>query len=644
MSSARTTQGCCVERELQGTTFADSDPIRIPVPTAVTLAALRRCQRRRVLTERSIDAAAPFILKSIATSHRLRWVSALAATALLADPSCALSQAVPAQVAPSQVTPQTLRPATSSAPAELPKPSGTPLQSPAGTERLSFIVGRVAIEGAFPEFDSEIRPLINTVEGHRVTVAQIYEFANAVEQIYTRAGYVLVRITVPPQKLNDRGAVRIVVTDGFIEKVQVDNVPDRVRVLVTDRMASLIGRRHIKLDEIERRLLIAGDVPGLRLKSTLARGTSLGGALLVLEGTHHVVSATASVDNRLPVSLGTWSYGTNVALNSPFGLGEQFYASAQAGGDLNRVFEPTSPLRVLGVGAVLPLGLDGWILNPEYTNSRSQPKPVNGGLVSVGQFERVALRTSYSPIRTRTTTLSLNGAFEYISQNVALPLFETDLNRDRYSVIRTGAAYESGLPWANAVLQTSATFSYGAGGRGAVAAAESGIPLSRQGAGPVFSKITADAHLIQPLPEEFRADLIGRVQSSFGKPLLVSEQFSLDGPQAVSAYPSGTLNVDEGGTLRGELSRSFAIPRSGAPLTLSPYGFGVFGIGRLNDPTIVELAVIRGSSVGAGLRGAIDLPGGYQGATLGVEAARQFSNLPNLSQAWRANVSMSIRF
>ena len=210
------------------------------------------------------------------------------------------------------------------------------------------------------------------------------------------------RVTVPPQKLNDHGTLRVIVVDGFIEKVQVDNVPDRVRALVTNRIASLIGRRHIKLDEIERRLLTAGNVPGLRLKSTLARGTSPGGALLVLEGTHRLVSAVASIDNHLPSSLGTWSYGANVALNSLFGLGEQFYASAQSGGDLKRIFDTNSPLRVLGVGAVLPLGLDGWILNPEYTNSRSQPVPTNGGLASIGQFERFAIRTSYPLIRTRT--------------------------------------------------------------------------------------------------------------------------------------------------------------------------------------------------------------------------------------------------
>lgn len=564
---------------------------------------------------------------------------ALGLAILFLQPSAALSQ-----VAPSQVTPQTLRPATPRPTGDLPSSGSEQLHAPAGAERLSFIVGRVRIKGPLPELDSETRALLRTVEGHRVTVAQVYEFANALEQAYARAGYVLVRVTVPQQELNDHGHLLIVIVDGFVEKVQVDNVPDRVRALVSARMASLVGRRHIKLDEIERRLLIAGDVPGLRLKSTFARGKVIGGTLLVLEGTHRLVTATATIDNRLPSSLGTLSYGTSVALNSAFGFGEQFYASAQSSGDPAHIFDSNSPFRVLGAGAVLPLGTDGWILNPEYTNSRSQPLPVSGGLLNIGRFERFALRTSFPLIRTRTNTLSLNGAFEYISQNVALPLFSTDLNRDRYGVLRVGAASETGLPWGSATLQTAATLSQGTGGRDSADALASGVPLSRQGASPLFSKATFDAHVIQPLADEFRIDFIGRAQTSFGNPLVVSEQFSLDGPQAVSAYPSGTLNVDEGGTLRSELSRSFAFIGTAGPVMLSSYGFGSFGVGRLLEPTIVELAVVRGGAVGAGVRGGIDLPGGYQGAAVGLEVARQFSNLPNLPHSWRGQMVVSFRF
>lgn len=595
----------------------------------------------RLSYERGFGRSASHILRGMAKSLAARVALRLGVAVFAAYPFTALAQAV---VAPSQVTPQTLRPPTTGAPDVPQLGEGARLQAPAGAGNLSFIVGRVLVEGAFPELESETKALSRALEGHRVTVAKIYELANALEQAYARAGYVLVRVTVPAQKLNDHSALRIVVVDGFIERVTVDNVPDRVRALVTNRMVSLIGRRHVNLDEIERRLLTAGDVPGLRLKSTLARGDKLGGTLLILEGTHQLVTGAAFSDNRLPSVLGTWSYGANVALNSPFGFGEQFYASAQAGGDPAQAFESTSPLRVLGAGAVLPLGLDGWILNPEYTNSRSRPITVNGGLVSIGEFERFALRTSYPLIRTRTTVLGINGTYEYISQSVGLPLFETDLNRDRYSVLRAGATYDTGLPWWGASLQSSATLSQGVAGRDSGDALASGVPLSRQGASPTFTKAGFDARFIQPLPEDFRIDLIGRGQTSFGKPMLVSEQFSLDGRLAVSAYPNGTLNVDEGGTLRLELSRSFSIADLVAPVILSPYGFGVFGIGRLDDPTIVELALIRAGAVGAGVRTGVDVPGGYQGVTLELEVARQFSNLPTLTHAWRANAGMSIRF
>jgi hemolysin activation/secretion protein len=600
----------------------------------------RHVTQRRCPLKRYAGLAACRVPESMPKFLRLCYALPLAIAAIVALPLAARSQVV----APSQVTPETLRPAAPSAPVPPQISGGEPLQAPAGAEKLSFIVGRVTIRGAFPELDSETRAFIHAVKGHRVTVARIYELANAMEQVYARAGYVLARVTVPEQKLNDHGPLRIVVVDGFVEKVQVDNVPEGVRALVAARMASLIGRRHIKLTEIERRLLIAGDVPGLRLKSALERGKTLGGVLLVLEGTHQLVTATATVSNLMPASLGTWTYGTSVAINSAFGFGEQFYGSAQSGGDPTQTFDAASPLRVLGAGAVLPIGLDGWIVNPEYTYSRTLPEPASGGLVNLGTFERFAMRTSYQLIRTRTQTFTITGAFEYISQNVFLPQFATDLNEDRYGAVRGGATLDTPLPWLDESILASATVSHGTGGRDAADAALSGIPLSRQGASPLFYKANIDAHIIQPLAEQFRFDLFGRAQTSFGQPMMVPEQFFLDGPQAVSSYPTGSLPVDEGVTLRGELSRSFSVPGSVAPMILSPYGFGAFGVGRLVEPTIVEVALVRGGAVGVGLRSGVDLPGGYQGLTVGVEAARQYSDLPTLPQGWRGNVSISIRF
>ena len=171
------------------------------------------------------------------------------------------------------------------------------------------------------------------------------ELANAMEQAYARAGYVLVRVTVPEQKLNDDGPLGSSSSTALSKKSRSTMCRNRYGHWSPRGMSWLIGRKRIKLTDIEQHLLISGDVPGLRLKSTLERGKTTGGVLLVLEGTHQVVTATATIDDRMPVSLGTWTYGTTVAINSAFGFGEQFYGSAQAGGDPGR---PSIPLRRCG--------------------------------------------------------------------------------------------------------------------------------------------------------------------------------------------------------------------------------------------------------------------------------------------------------
>src|ERR1700682_1097575 len=123
-----------------------------------------------------VDRAAFRIPRSMAKSYALGCALLFGAVTIVTYPLAALSQ-----IAPSQVTPQTLRPPTPNVPGGLPPSGGAQLQAPAGTERLSFIVGRVVIEGAFPEFDSETRSLVHSIEGHRATVAQIYKLASALE-------------------------------------------------------------------------------------------------------------------------------------------------------------------------------------------------------------------------------------------------------------------------------------------------------------------------------------------------------------------------------------------------------------------------------------------------------------------------------
>ncbi len=545
------------------------------------------------------------------------------------------------QVAPSQITPPTLRPQPQEG-AAITLPGAAELTAPADAAGLSVSLGHVTVEGGFPELQDETAAIIGALQDRRVTVAQVYAAANALEQAYAAAGYVLARVAVPPQKLADGGPLRLTLVDGFIEAVDVAGVPERQRDAVAARMASLVGQRHVRLADIERRLLLVSDMPGLALRSTLTRGATPGGTLLLVEATQTYATGTLGFDNRLPKSLGPFALNASVSLNSVFGFGEQVYASASSGSDLARAFDGRSPVQIYGGGLVLPIGTDGFTLNPEYTSASTRPAPAAGAPAGEGDFERVALRAGYPLIRTRAQTLSLLATYEW-NQEALTPIgFPTELYQDRYHVLRFQAQDAFVLPSGDVGMATG-IFSQGLAGRDGDLTA-TGIPLSRQGASPIFSKLNADMRFTLPLSDAFQLALIGHGQTTFGVPVFLAEQFSLDGPDALSAFASGTLEVDEGATLRAEVSHAVTIALGPLQTTLAPYLFGAGGVGVLDGATAVEQATIRAGSFGAGLRAGADALGLPYGTSLSFELAKKVSDFPGEERGYRVNLAMTVKF
>ncbi len=541
---------------------------------------------------------------------------------------------------PSQVTPPSLRPTAPPGTPSIRLPGPAAIPTPAGDDSLTVFVGDAELEGAFPELLPATQAAIAGLRNRSLSVQQIYAAAAALERIYAEAGFVLARVVVPPQDLVDHGRLRLLVIDGFIEEIDATALPQRVRAVVTARMRGLVGKSHLRLADIERALLIAGDVPGLRLRSTLAAGGREGGVKLLLDGEHRLLSASVGGDDRLPGTLATWQLRGAVALNSALGAGEQIYATGGLGADLHAEFPAQTPLAIYGGGAIVPLGDDGLTVNPEYTHSITRTAQTIGVPASLGTFERFALRLRQPVSLTRKVSLYVNFSVEDIDQQLAATDFGTTLNRDHYGAFRAGVDFATTLPW-GAGLQLGAQLSQGLGGRGATDAAVSGIPLSRMGAGPHFAKLGGNVHISQPLPASFRLDLIGTAQVSF-TPLLRPEQVGLDGSDALSAFAAGTLTADQGATLRGELSRPFGIGAVNA--NVSPYVFGALGRGWLTDASVVEQPAFNAGSVGLGLRGSAEARANWPGGSLALEVARGFTNLAGVRQGWRANLVWSASY
>jgi hemolysin activation/secretion protein len=555
-------------------------------------------------------------------------------------------------LAPSQIAPATLRPEVQNTGAGLIIPQGSGATAPAGSKALSVRLRKVAVENGFPELDEATSAITGALHDRIVTVGAIYEAAAAIEALYAAAGFVLVRVTVPPQKLSDGGGLRIIVVDGTVETIDVTGVPERMRGVVTGRLAGLSGRGHVRLADIEQPLLLADEIPGLKLRSTLSGDARPGATKLTIEGTRRLVSGSIGVDNNLPNTLGVGGLNGQVALNSVFGLGEQIYGTVSGGVDVGRDFSRNGPVRVAGGGLQFPLSADGrWTINPEATIARTQPARVTGSPATRGELTRLTLRSAYTLAKTRAQTLVVNAALESVDEISVARDFNTALSHDRFMAARLGVTYSAVLPTGLGILATTQV-SQGLGDAVARIGADvlaSGIPYSRQGSRADFRKWTGNLRLSMPLVADIQLALIGRAQATFGRAVFRGEQFSLDGGDGLSAFTGGTLAVDEGVSARAELSRPFRLALAGTSIVLSPYTFAAVSRGRIDQPTVVEMASVTGSSLGLGLRTGLDpfgrlLGNEAPGATIALEYGRRFSNLTGQRAGQRFNTSLSIRF
>ena len=510
-------------------------------------------------------------------------------------------------ISPSQVTPATLAPPRPPPGGALNLGSSAGPTAPAGAENFMVTIGQVNVDGGFPEIELQSRALAESLAGRRVSVAEIYEIAGRLERLYADQGFVLARVIVPPQRLVDGGALKLAVVDGFIERVSLEATPEPARSALAARTRALIGKRRIKLAEIERALLIAGDVPGVKLKSAIARGDQPGGVLLVIEAEQQLVTGTLSLDNRLAPSLGAWESNASLAINDALGLGEQAYVSLGTGFPIDQYGALTSPLGLAGAGFIAPIGSDGFTVNPEFTHSRTQALTLPGAPQTIGFYDRFSLRGSYPVIRDRAQTLTFDAAVEYIYQENYFTLFR---QRPRSRPLRRRQSRPE-LAGRAALAGAGATARPGlarprrprCGRSGGV---RSAALAPGRNARKLF-KLNLDAqgfavHVRRHTDRRQRARA-GYVPRARLRLQAISPSTA---PTPCRRSPAALSASTLGAVVRAELTRPFGTVGGLAPATFSPYLFAAQGWGALYSATVVETANVRAGGFGLGLRVSFD--------------------------------------
>jgi hemolysin activation/secretion protein len=150
-------------------------------------------------------------------------------------------------------------------------------------------------------------------------------------------------------------------------------------------------------------------------------------------------------------------------------------------------------------------------------------------------------------------------------QEIEVDDLQTGWSEDRLRILRLKQAADAYLP-DGAVVSGDATLSFGLDGLGARHASTS-LPLSRVGASPDFVKLELTGRYEQGfLDDRLQLTASAKGQTSFGDPLVSSEQFGLGGFDWLSAFGNGSLQGDAGAAFRAEL----AFPQAMEPLFNGP--------------------------------------------------------------------------
>ncbi len=437
--------------------------------------------------------------------------------------------------------------------------------------------------------------------GVEQSIQQLYNLALSIEQEYNQKGYPLVRAFLPTQELEpEQATVFIKVVDGFIEKLDLSQVPSSQIFRTYRYLRTLIKKKGLQLEEIERKLLLAGSSAGLTLTSTLSPGNQEGGTVLAVQAKHKLISGGVNFDNTQSEELGRQQGQIRAVVNSAMGLGESISLFGLARPTLKGM-KGTGldvPIRAGGLAASIPLGDNGLTAGLSYMESMTRPGGDASPLGLEANMKSATGTISYPLYYSRETAVFFRGSLSWTDevQHTNVSGEDQDLSHDRVTALRFGTSLNK---CAYGCIGVDLQFSRGLDiGSRSQSETGNGTPLSRSAAKAQFSHLVLNTNYRFSPSENYEVSLNSGGQYSFDD-LLNSEQTSITGLNKLSGFTSGSISGDEAWYVRGQINRNFSISNQ---ISVSPYVYGAAGVAYTLTPTAVENRSTAAKSIGLGMQ------------------------------------------
>lgn len=475
------------------------------------------------------------------------------------------------------------------------------------------LVKGFGVSGVTLASNDEINELLKDQVGKPLSLPQLEGAAQKVATYLRGKGYALVQAYLPPQRIED-GVIQIAVQEGPVDgSVGLNGIVVRTNPspVKDSKIAALLAEgakagTPIRTADLERALLVAGEVPGVkRVQAELTPGLLPGTTKVEADvESAGLVNGAVWADNYGNQYSGEYRLNGQLNLNSPFGYGEQL--SLNAG--------KSDKLSSGKVALQLPVGNRGAKVGVSVANmtvdmgaTTDVPRNLSGETRVVSLYGSVPLARS-----TETNTTLAANLDQKTMKNSLGSLILDDRKINMLTLGLSGDRYDN---WGGRI-GWSASLSTGDNDLSGDKGYES-LDAASAKTGGSFQKLNYGLSRLSLLDSAGKYQLgIALSGQLASKNLDNSEKLQLGGPSGVRAYPLGEGLGDNGWLANIEVRRNLGKFAGG---DLSAFGFidaggvtqynkiwnGALAQGRPNSYTLAGAGV--GVKLGYDDKGAVSL-------------------------------------
>lgn len=494
------------------------------------------------------------------------------------------------------------------------------IRMPAQTEAMSnemanmrFTLQQLDVLGVTVLENADLKPIYEAYLGREISVRQVFEIAGELTALYRNAGFILSKVIVPPQKIED-GNLTLTAVEGYIGSVFVDCEVERGRMHLVRVGEKIKASTPLTAEKLERYIMLANDLPGISVRAVLKASETPGATDLTLVATRDNIRFFGSVNNRGSRYNGPLQMQAGVEQANLFGAFSNTGLRVATAGQTREFM--TADLR-----HQVWVGTEGTRFDAMVRYTRSRPGADLRDLNIDTEAKSARLTLVHPVVRSRAKSF-------YIRGGLAVRDTETTILAEPHSEDRTRKAFLGmRFDFVDSLMGINLIDIEAAQGLDLFNATKAALHTqSRADADTNFTKVNVSALRLQKIGKN--VNLLMEVTGQYsGNGLVASEEFAIGGAVLGRAFDPAAVTGDYGGAARLELQFN------GVPKALTAvdryqlYAFADYGRAWNNSDGIDPVNDL--GSAGAGVRLQLG-----EHVSAKAEVAHAYEKTPSYLERW----------